>query len=146
MSKSIKDLDFNMQARAQKAYDQMNSDEALRDLGCNGGVAISETKRELTTQMAYYSRGRMDVADVKRMYAAAGLYQIGDEEAKTKNTWTLQSKHLQGKAIDLVPVKDGKLWWNAPENVWERMGEIGEENGLAWGGRWTQKDLPHFEI
>lgn len=146
MSKAIKDLDLKMQDRAQKAFDMMNSNEELRDMGCNGGVAISETKRSLAIQMAYYSRGRMDVADVKRMYAAAGLYSISDEEARKKNTWTLSSKHLEGKAIDFVPVKDGKLWWNAPLAVWVKMGLIGEECGLMWGGRWPQQDLPHFEI
>lgn len=145
MSKSIKDLDYTMQARANEAFAKMCASDRLKDCGVDQ-VAISETFRLLTTQMAYYSRGRMDAADVKRMYAAAGLYTPTDEECKTKNTWTLQSKHLEGKAIDFVPVKDGKLWWNAPKEVWEIMGEIGEECGLAWGGRWNTPDYPHFEI
>ena len=96
--------------------------------------------------MAYYSRGRMNIDDVKAMYKAAGLYNLSDSEAKTCNTWTLKSKHIEGKAIDLCPVINGKNAWNADESIWERMGKIGEENGLTWGGRWEQKDLPHFEI
>lgn len=145
MGKSIKELDLSMQKRAQLAYEQMNNDEQLKSLNCES-VAILETKRELTTQMAYYSRSRMSVADVKRMYAAAGLYDPTEEECKTANTWTLDSKHIQGKAIDFAPVQNGRIWWSAPEAVWERIGEIGESNGLKWGGRWKNKDCPHFEI
>lgn len=145
MGKSISELDYSMQKRARAAYDLMNHDEKLKELGCES-VSISETKRELVVQMAYYSKGRMDPADVKRMYARAGLYDPSEEECKQKITWTLNSKHIEGKAIDLVPVHNGKLWWNAPEEVWERMGVIGEDCGLKWGGRWKEKDCPHFEI
>ena len=68
-------------------------------------------------------------------------------------TWTLHSKHNQegpdGKpdshAFDCVPMSAGKACWFAPE-AYRRMGEIGESIGLKWGGRWKQKDCPHFEI
>jgi len=146
MGKSIKELEYSMQSRAQAAWDRMNNDKRLQEMGV-ASVAISETGRSLAVQMAYYSRSRMLPADVRRMYAAAGLYDPTDEECRTACTWTLDSKHIQGKAIDFVPVNTvGKYWWNAPEEVWERMGEIGEENGLKWGGRWKNKDCPHFEV
>lgn len=144
MSKLIADLQPQFQTKARNAYELMQKDQDLKDMGVEA-IAISETKRSLVTQMAYYSRGRMDPEDVKKMYAAAGLYDISTEEAKTPNTWTLKSKHIDGLAIDLVPVKDGKYWWTAPYLVWERMGEIGESVGLSWGGRWKTADCPHFE-
>ena len=109
-------------------------------------VCINESLRELSVQMAYYVCGRMRYEDVRRFYAAAGLYDIGRDEAASIKTHTLQSNHMSGKACDFVPCKDGKIWWGAPEPVWERMGEIGEANGLKWGGRWKDfKDSPHFE-
>lgn len=145
MSRLIADLDPTMQPRARKAFEYMTKSELLHDLGVET-IQISETKRPLATQMTYYSRSRMSVADVRRMYAAAGLYDPTEEECKTANTWTLDSKHIQGKAVDFVPVKNGKPWWNAPSEVWEAMGVIGEECGLKWGGRWKNKDCPHFEI
>lgn len=146
MSKRIADLDYSIQDRAHKAFDSMNASERLKELGCDS-VAISETLRSLPVQMAYYSCSRMPVPDVKRMYAAAGLYDIGEEEAKTVKTKTLYSKHLEGKAIDFVPVKNGKYWWTAPQSVWEVMGEIGEACGFKWGGRWKDfADSPHFEV
>lgn len=144
MSKLISDLQLPLQKKARDAYDAMLCDEKLKEMGVEK-IAISETKRDLAVQMAYFARGRMAVDDVKAMYKAAGLYDISTEEAKTYNTWTLESKHLLGLAIDLVPVKNGKYWWNAPKEVWERMGEIGEAHGLSWGGRWKCQDCPHFQ-
>jgi len=137
-------LDPAVEAKARKAIEAMRADEKLKALGVDG-IGISETLRDLTAQMAYYSRGRMPVQDVKAMYAAAGLWEIGDEDAAKPITWTLESKHLLGKAIDLVPLRHGVTWWAAPVQVWSRMGEIGEAHGLVWGGRWKNKDGPHFE-
>ena len=146
MSKLIKDLDYTIQVKAQKTYDEMNNSETLKALGVEK-VAISETKRDIAVQMAYYSRSRMkNNDDVKLMYKRAGLYTPTDAECETANTWTLYSKHIDGKAIDLVPVKDGICWWTAPDEVWQEMGKIGKENGLTWGGDWTTPDKPHFEI
>jgi len=145
MSNKLEDLSPYIRDKAEKAIALMNEDVDLKFMGVEK-IAISETKRNLSTQMAYYSRSRMGVEDVKKMYKAAGLYTPSDYECKTANTWTLDSKHIRGLAIDLVPVKDGKFWWSAPTNVWERMGKIGESQGLLWGGRWKNKDTPHFEV
>lgn len=145
MGRSISELDISIQDRARKAFDEMNKSSKLKSLGVDE-VIINEAKRSLAVQMAYYSRSRMAVADVKRMYAAAGLYTPTDQECKTANTWTLESNHIQGKAIDFAPMKNGKVWWTAPAAVWEAMGEIGETCGLKWGGRWKNKDCPHFEV
>lgn len=145
MGRSINELDYAMRPRAKEAFAAMNKSEVLKSMGVEE-VIINEAKRSLAVQMAYYSRSRMAVADVKRMYAAAGLYTPTDQECKTANTWTLDSKHIQGKAIDFAPMKGGRVWWSAPAEVWEAMGEIGEAAGLKWGGRWKNKDCPHFEM
>jgi hypothetical protein len=137
-------LEPALEAKARKAIEAMRSDATLKAMGVDG-IAVSETMRHLSTQMAYYSRGRMPVPDVQAMYKAAGLWNINEEEAKKHITWTLESKHLQGRALDLVPLRHGSTWWIAPNSVWNRMGEIGEQHGLSWGGRWKHKDSPHFE-
>lgn len=143
--KKISDLDFSVQKRFQQALDAMNNSDKLKEWGVES-VAINETLRDLPTQMAYFVRGRMDVKYVKQFYSAAGLYDIGEVEARTICTNTLKSNHMSGRAADFVPVKNGKLWWNAPDAVWTIMGEIGEAHGLKWGGRWKElKDTPHFE-
>lgn len=138
-------LKQQLQKSVIEALDEMRHDETLRTRGVSG-VEVSETLRELPTQMAYYSRGRMVVSDVQAMYKAAGLYSIGSDDAQKVVTWTLDSKHLLGEAVDLVPTRAGATWWGAPYSVWVRMGAIGESHGMKWGGRWKNSDNPHFEI
>ena len=130
----------------EKVIASMQSDDLLKSQGVHG-IIVVEGLRTLPVQMAYFSRGRMQVADVKAMFIAAGLWALTDKEAQTKVTWTLKSRHLEGKAVDIAPSRDGKtIWWDAPEAVWQRMGTIGMLNGLVWGGAWPGKrDLPHFE-
>lgn len=134
-----------LRAAVLKALEQMRHDEKLREMRVDG-IEVSETVRAVSTQMAYYSRGRMTVNDAIAMYKAAGLGPLSPEDARKPVTWTLDSKHLKGEAIDLVPMRDGRRWWGAPPEVWQRMGEIGEAHGLRWGGRWKNKDSPHYEI
>lgn len=67
-------------------------------------------------------------------------------------SWTLNSKHLTGNAIDICPYQiwdlhgPDKLQWDSADPVWARIGEIGERLGLRWGGRWkSTPDMGHFE-
>ena len=143
--KKISDLELSVQPRFQEAWEKMNHNLKLKEMGVES-VAINETLRDLPTQMAYFVRGRMEPKYVKQFYAAAGLYDIDEVEARTVCTNTLRSNHMSGRAADFVPVKNGRPWWNAPKEVWEVMGEVGESCGLKWGGRWKElKDCPHFE-
>ena len=147
MSNLIKDLNKDIQPAANKAYKAMNKSAALKKLGVEK-VIIVETKRDLAVQMAYYSRSRMkDPNDVKAMYKAAGLYEPEDWECDRANTQTLSSNHIKGIAIDFAPYKDGKIWWDAPDSVWNEIGKIGKKYGFSWGGDWKDwKDKPHFEM
>ena len=147
MSNQIKDLEKSVQPAANKVYRAMNNSAALKKKGVEK-VVIIETKRDLAVQMAYYSRSRMkDINDVKAMYKAAGLYEPADWECRTANTQTLKSNHIKGIAIDFAPYKDGKIWWDAPNDVWAEMGKIGKKYGFSWGGDWKDfVDKPHFEM
>ena len=56
------------------------------------------------------------------------------------------SPHNFGMAVDVCPIVDGKLDWNAPRSVWNKIGAIGKSLGLTWGGDFKSiTDLPHFE-
>lgn len=139
------DLDPWFRGKVLQAIDYMEKDAELRNLGIKG-IIVTEGKRTLLTQVAYYCRGRMKVPDVKAVFEAVGLWKLSDKEAETPNTWTLKSKHLDGLAVDLYPSLDGKnIWYSAPDAVWDRIGLIGESFGLEWGGRWKEKDRPHFQ-
>lgn len=65
---------------------------------------------------------------------------------KEKKTQVLQSQHLQGLAIDLVLVRDGKvIWERTPE--YDQAGALWTSWGHTWGGNWkTLEDIYHFEI
>lgn len=110
-------------------------------------AAVVETRRNISVQRAYYAQGRESLEVVNQLRKAAGLHPIDRNENDRKITWTLKSKHLDGLAFDVVPLKGGQLWWEAPYLMWLRIGEIGESCGLQWGGRWEKcPDYPHFEI
>lgn len=67
-------------------------------------------------------------------------------------SWTIHSKHLDGDALDICPYQTwilhgaNKLQWDPTDPIWLQLGVLGESCGLAWGGRWKQKDLGHFEM
>lgn len=146
MSNKLADLDPRIYLIAKDAFNAMVESKELKNLGVEY-IAIVETKRSLAVQMAYYSRGRCPVDVVKAFYKAAGLYEISDAEAKKQNTQTLKSKHIDGLAVDFAPMKNDKIWWDAPDEVWQKMGSIGKSKGLLWGGDWKGfVDTPHFEV
>lgn len=114
--------------------------------------AIIETRRTLATQRAYYAQGRESLEDTNRLRKEAGLWLISAEENSRIVTRTLNSRHLDGEAFDLVPLDaKGRTWWGAPRELWLRIGNLGESVGLEWGGRWGQTatslgwDCPHFQ-
>jgi len=56
----------------------------------------------------------------------------------------LQSMHQYCLAMDII-FKDYN--WNPPSKEWwDTLGAEGKKLGLEWGGNWTFKDLPHFEL
>ena len=59
---------------------------------------------------------------------------------------TLDSKHTQWLAIDLVLVRFGQLVWKA-DKAYDRAGEIWKSLGHTWGGDWESlHDIYHFEF
>ncbi|KHT40183.1 M15 family metallopeptidase [Pectobacterium brasiliense] len=64
---------------------------------------------------------------------------------------TMNSRHLTGHAIDIVPLPDGKVSWDWKYfyPLAEAMKRAADELGvpLEWGGDWkTFKDGPHFQL
>jgi len=85
-------------------------------------LAIVETYRTHAKQTEYRSMGR-----------------------RYTRTPAGRSKHQYGMAIDFVPIVNSKPQWNNTR-LWRRIGPIGEQLGLRWGGRWRRLyDPGHFE-
>lgn len=73
------------------------------------------------------------------------------ELVKAGASRTLKSKHLEGKAIDVVAYVGGKVAWDWP--LYEKIAKAFKqaaaelEISIKWGGDWaTFKDGPHFEL
>ena len=59
------------------------------------------------------------------------------------------SYHNWGLAFDCAPVENGKINWD-DINTFNKMGALGQQVGLEWGGNWTSYDItlvdpPHFQ-
>lgn len=88
------------------------------------------------------------------------LYAQGRTKPGKKVTWTLHSKHLEGSAVDLVPVVGGKPDWEDLKNfdaIAKAMLQAAKEQGVKvrWGADWDmdgrpreegEHDSPHFEL
>jgi hypothetical protein len=74
------------------------------------------------------------------------LWAKGRTKPGPKVTWTRNSRHLTGRAIDIALFSGKNVVWESKH--YTRAGEIGEELGLVWGGRWKggKTDKPHFEL
>lgn len=131
--------------------------ERLIDLCAEKGIELGvvEALRDRTTQLLYFIQGRITEDDLKdnpnllkqlnKIRAYFKFYELGEAESERKITWTLDSKHFYGKAVDVCPLKNGKFDWNTPDSVWNDIYDIAESLGLECGGRWVQKDMPHIQ-
>jgi peptidoglycan L-alanyl-D-glutamate endopeptidase CwlK len=117
--------------------------------------AVLETLRTQAVQNAYYAQGRETLAVINALRKEAGLYLVGEAEAKRIVTHTLHSVHMDGGAADIVPVVDGKIPWTITaqtSGLWLAFGRLGQESGLEWGGTWKPLDkfgigwdAPHYQ-
>ena len=90
----------------------------------------------------------------------AELYAQGRTKPGKKVTWTLHSKHLEGRAVDLAPLINGAIDWadlSKFDAIAKAMQDAAKEVGVAvrWGGDWDmdgqprergESDSPHFEL
>lgn len=91
----------------------------------------------------------------------AYLYASGRTRPGPKVTWTRESKHLHGLAVDIIdgrehPTRPGDRvgWgtWGDPisagmaERFFSALGDEAKAIGLVWGGDWKSRDLPHVEM
>ena len=91
-------------------------------------LLVTSTYRDHESQNALYAQGRTKVGKV------------------VTNAKAGESYHNWRCAVDVVPLINGKPNWDSSDPVWARIGELGEQAGLEWAGRWrTFKELAHFQ-
>lgn len=84
------------------------------------------------------------------------LYALGRTKPGKKVTWTRNSRHIGGFAVDLAPFIGGAIEWddNGRLGAWPRIAEAMKSAAkelrvpLEWGGDWAapKNDRPHFQL
>ena len=102
----------------------------------------------------------MVVEGVRTLARQRELYAQGRTKPGKKVTWTLNSKHLEGKAVDLAPLINGAIDWadlSKFDAIAKAMQDAAKEVGvpMRWGADWDmdgkprergESDSPHFEL
>lgn len=91
-------------------------------------LLVTSTYRDAESQNALYAQGR----------TAPGKVVTNAKAGQSFHNWRV--------AFDVVPIVNGKAVWN-DDALWKKIGAIGQECGLEWGGAWKSiHDTPHFQF
>lgn len=67
------------------------------------------------------------------------------------SSWTMNSRHLTGHAVDIAPLVNGQVTWDW--QIYHRLAPIIKEAAMLegvnieWGGDWTRTpDGPHWQL
>jgi len=112
---------------------------------------VYESRRSALVQEAYYAQGRKPLDEVNALRRDVGLFELRGEKDNYKITWTLKSKHIDGLAMDVVPVDGaGNPTWDTAHyrKAFEAIRDSGFAAGLICGADWPapETDWPHFEV
>ena len=141
--KKLEGLSFAAQTVFREFLNSL--DEELGD----DRYVVFEGRRTVAVQEAYYAQGRESLDDVNKKRAAAGLYLLRSERDNYVITWTLQSKHIDGLAMDVVPADgSGSPTWDLAHyrRAFEIIRDCGRKAGLNCGADWNPPDWPHYQI
>ena len=116
----------------------------LREQGVN--PLVVETLRTKERQYMLYGQGR-----TKEECKAKGVPVKYAAPDKSKVTWILNSIHISGFAVDVVPqrIVNGKMTaiWNVKDKDTQRIIATMIKYGFEAGANWTSNpDSPHFQV
>ena len=112
---------------------------------------VFEGRRSEAVQRAYYAQGRKILEEVNELRRAADLFPLRTEKDNYIITYTMKSKHIEGKAMDVIPLDGaGNLTWDLGHfrSFFETIAACGREAGLECGADWPAPytDWPHYQI
>lgn len=117
---------------------------------------VTYTLRSEAEQYALWCQGRKPLKEVNEARAKVGLYLLSEAE----NTYTVtncngkriseggtgRSAHQTGKALDVVPLENGRPVWPAPEDSrWKAISSAFVAQGFTWGGDWDRDGLTKLD-
>ena len=106
-------------------------------------VMITETGRSKARQLYLYAKGRVIGLSQEKAYLGYDDPEVYSKPRERKVTWTLKSKHIEGKAIDICFKINGGINYSGD---WEAVWDIAEECGLVSLFRKYGIDKPHLEF
>ena len=119
-------MSFKLSQRSLDRLDGVDSDL----------VAVVKRAIELTDVDFGVTEG-LRSEETQRKYVQSGKSQ------------TMKSKHLEGKAVDLVAYVDGAVTWelNVYDNIADAMKEAAKELGVSirWGAAWHINNICDFD-
>ncbi len=120
---------------------------ALADIKKSGVEAVVyETYRTQDRQNYLYCQGRT-VAECVSAGISKKFAQQYSKPEKNKVTWTLKSMHTQKKAVDVIPVINGKLTWTHTAKEQLTIVKIMSSYGFECGVNWSKvKDATHYQV
>lgn len=106
-----------------------------------GDYIIIEGVRSKERQYELFGKGR----DINELiyYMTKDLAVKYAKPDETKVTWTLNSLHLTGRAVDIAGYKDNKIKWERNNFLINTMSSVGFECGANWK---KNVDTPHYQI
>jgi len=110
---------------------------------------VHEGRRTVAVQEAYYAQGRESLENVNKKRAEAGLFLLQSEKDNYIITWTLQSKHVDGLAMDVLPTDGaGNPTWDLAHyyKAFVIIRDCARRAGLTCGADWSPPDWPHCQI
>ena len=123
----------------------MTDQKLIAGLEKDFGLLVQQFKLRLLKDTGfewYACQGRRTIAEQNALYAQ-GRTALGKVVTKAQGG---QSAHNFGLAVDLVPVKNNDLWWDAPKDLWKEAADIARDMGLVPGFYFRSIfDAPHFE-
>lgn len=119
-SKFIQDLDPECQKLCKKLIDECEKQDIH--------IIVTSTYRDFEYQNYIYNQGR----------TTSGIIITNAKPGYSYHNFKL--------AFDVVPIVNDKAVWN-DNNLWNKIGKIGIEIGLTWGGNFKNiSDKPHFQL
>lgn len=95
-------------------------------------IKITDTFRTEKEQDSLYLQGRRGVSGEAIVTNARGR--------------DYSSMHQWGVAFDICRIDGRGAYYNG-DLFFQKVGKIGKEIGLIWGGDWTSpRDMPHFQL
>jgi hypothetical protein len=147
MTERSKRMLADLDDRARPAFDKFlcKLDDKLDD---QHYIAF-EGRRALAVQEAYFAQGRGSLELVNEKRRRAGLYLLRSEKDNYIITWTLDSMHIRGLAMDVLPADAaGNPTWDLAHYMSKFIiiRDCARECGLVCGADWKPADWPHYEI